>query len=112
MLLEDGHSNKKRVNMEARFLAECPHAIPTVAVWLSDQFKHVDSNLATREAAAQQIEKRLNIKGCPVTFLSFEGETLSGTASFVEYESDFESHPQLTPWLTDVYVQPTFRKCG
>ena len=95
--------------MEIRFLADCPHVIPTVADWLFNQFGYLEP-ATTIELVERQLNQRLNTTGCPVTLLSFEGEDLGGTASLIE--SDLDSRPDLSPWLADVYVHPSSRKHG
>ena len=96
--------------MKTQLLAECPDLVPTVAYWLHEEFSHIDQKLATQEGAEHQIAKRLNPGGCPITVLTFEGNIPTGTASLVE--CDLEPCAHLTPWLTDVYVQPFYRGHG
>ena len=97
--------------MKIQFLAQCPEAIPTIASWLCDQFKHIDRRYVTCESTTREMNRRLSREGCPVTFISLEEGMLTGTASFVE--TDYvQSCAHLTPWLSDIFVQPTHRKCG
>ena len=95
--------------MKIELLAERPHLVPAVTNWLFEQFSYLEPN-DTCEIFENRTKERLKTSGCPVTFVSLEGEALTGTASLVE--DDLDSYTQFTPWLADVYVHPSYRGRG
>ena len=46
----------------------------------------------------------------PWTLVALQGETPVGTAGLVH--CDMDTHPELTPWLSGVYVAPAWRRRG
>jgi N-acetylglutamate synthase-like GNAT family acetyltransferase len=90
-------------------LAERPDLVPTVAEWLYLQFGHLNPG-ASLERSITRVKERLQTEGCPLTFISLDDGIPTGTASLIV--SDFDSCPEITPWLASVYVQPMLRRSG
>jgi GNAT superfamily N-acetyltransferase len=91
-------------------IAEHPELIETVARWQFGEWGHLEpgDSLAARIA---YLGRQAAYPGrIPTTFIALDGDEPLGSASVVEY--DMETHPELTPWLASVYVQPDARGRG
>jgi predicted N-acetyltransferase YhbS len=95
--------------MAVHYLSERRELMPTVARWLFDQFGHLNPG-ASIERSERRMSARLHTEGCPVSFVSIDGEAVTGTVSLVE--SDLDERPQLFPWLAGLYVDPSYRLRG
>lgn len=83
--------------------------MPTVARWLFEQFGHLNPG-ASIERSERRMAARLNTEGCPVAFVSLDGDMPTGTASLVA--NDLEERQDLHPWLAGLYVVPGYRHRG
>ena len=96
--------------MKVEHLAEHPDTIPTLAVWVYNQWGHWMPAGITSEIITREYEKR-TIPGCiPETFVAVEDNAPLGTASLVVH--DLAERRDLSPWLAAVYVAPEFRDRG
>lgn len=84
--------------------------LETVNSWLYNQWGHHDPNGSEKEWFIERKEKLKNIKLLPIIFIALEDGIPVGTASIVK--SDMKSHPELEPWLADVYVREDKRGNG
>jgi GNAT superfamily N-acetyltransferase len=101
------------------YLADHPNAIPTLARWHHEQWKH----LSPGDTVAQRIVRLQAhlVKGqIPTTFVALPlletqpggtaPEGILGSASLIVY--DMDTRPDLTPWLASVFVAPKHRGRG
>ncbi len=83
-----------------------PALAPLAAAWLQEAFEH---------PGGRTLEERIALILAPPvgpeeTFVLFEDSRPVGTAT-VAHE-DLAARPDLTPWLTGVFVDPAFRRRG
>ena len=77
--------------------------LETVNRWLYNQWGHHDSNGSEEKWLIDRKAKLNNSKLLPIIFIALEEETPVGTASIIK--SDMKTHPELEPWLANVYVK-------
>lgn len=87
-------------------LAERPDLLPTIARWLRD---HHDPRVPLMRFAAR-IGERVSPLGPEQCFILLAAGSPIGTASLTR--DGLDSRPDLTPWLTNVFVAPAFRGNG
>jgi GNAT superfamily N-acetyltransferase len=87
-------------------LAERPDLLPTIARWLRDH--HAPHEPLARFAG--NIARRVSSVGLEQCFILLAAGVAAGTASLTRH--GLESRPDLTPWLTNVFVAPAFRGRG
>lgn len=90
-------------------LAEAPQHLETIAAWHHAQWGYLNPG-ATVESRIVKMQRYLKGYAVPAMYICVDGEQLVGTAALVE--SDMDSHPELSPWLASVYVNPDYRKRG
>jgi N-acetylglutamate synthase-like GNAT family acetyltransferase len=90
-------------------LAAAPEHIPTIAAWHHAQWGYLNPG-GTLESRVERMQRFLKGAAMPAMYICVEGKHLVGTAALVE--SDMDSHPELSPWLASVYVNPDYRKRG
>lgn len=90
-------------------LAEAPEHIPTIAAWHQAQWGYLNPS-GTLESRIERMQRFLKGAAMPAMYICVNGKHLVGTAALVE--SDMDSHPELSPWLASVYVNPAYRKRG
>lgn len=90
-------------------LATAPEHIPTIAAWHHVQWGYLNPG-ATVETRIEKMQRYLKGAAIPAMYICVDGAHLAGTAALVE--SDMDSHPELSPWLASVYVNPEYRKRG
>lgn len=84
--------------------------LETVNKWLYNQWGHHDPNGTEKEWLIEKRKKLNNSKLLPIIFIAFEDEIPVGTASIIK--SDMKTHPELKPWLANVYVKKDKRNNG
>jgi GNAT superfamily N-acetyltransferase len=88
-------------------LAEYPSFIEILAAWHFEAF----GRLTPGDSVARRIEllqRRAIRRAIPTVIVAMlEGE-LAGSATLAD--SDMETRRDLTPWMTDVFVKPEFRR--
>lgn len=84
--------------------------LETVNSWLYNQWGHHDPNGSEEEWLIERRKKLNNNKLLPIIFIAFEAETPVGTASIIK--SDMKTHPELEPWMANVYVKKDERGNG
>jgi len=95
--------------MEIKYLADEQRFVDALAQWHYDEWSRMrewDSVSLPRET----LIKRANRRAIPTVFIALQDGLLFGSATLAE--SDLETRRDLTPWLTDVYVAPEFRRRG
>lgn len=90
-------------------LAFAPEYIPTIAAWHHAQWGYLNPG-GTVESRIERMQRYLKGAPIPAMYICVDGKHLVGTAALVE--SDMDSHPELSPWLASVYVNPDYRKRG
>ena len=90
-------------------LADAPEHIPTIAAWHHAQWGYLNPS-GTFESRIERMQRFLKGAAIPAMYICVDGKHLVGTAALVE--SDMDSHPELSPWLASVYVNPAYRKRG
>jgi GNAT superfamily N-acetyltransferase len=90
-------------------LASAPEHIPTIAAWHHAEWGYLNPGGAL-ESRIERMQRYLKGASVPAMYIGVDGEHLLGTAALVE--SDMDSHPELSPWLASVYVNPDYRKRG
>lgn len=90
-------------------LTAAPEHIPTIATWHQAQWGYLNPG-GTLESRIERMQRFLKGAAMPAMYICVDGKQLVGTAALVE--SDMDSHPELSPWLASVYVNPDYRKRG
>lgn len=85
------------------------NTILTLASWIQEEWGHSFLE-ATFEELISELEGRATPSRIPETFVALDGDRLVGTASIVNY--DMSTRPELSPWLSAVYVPPEDRNRG
>jgi predicted N-acetyltransferase YhbS len=94
--------------MEIVPLSSCPHFVPVLAHWAYlHWYLHRNVRFSAVEA---DYKRRANESVLPISWVALERGMPIGMVSLKEY--DLQSHRQLTPWLSALYVIPQFRKKG
>ncbi|MEN0035580.1 MAG: GNAT family N-acetyltransferase [Cellvibrio sp.] len=90
-------------------LAQAPEHIPTIAAWHHAQWGYLNPG-GTLETRIEKMQRYLKGAAIPAMYICVDGKQVVGTAALVE--SDMDSHPELSPWLASVYVNPDYRNRG
>lgn len=90
-------------------LASAPEHIPTIAAWHHAQWGYLNPG-GTFESRVEKMQRYLKGAAMPAMYICVDGKYVVGTAALVE--SDMDSHPELSPWLASVYVNPDYRNRG
>ncbi len=92
-----------------RYLADQPEVIPVIASWIYNEWSFLYAG-KTRRYVEDFLRERLHKKKLPITLVaSLRGKPV-GTVSLKE--SDLETRPDLTPWVTSLFVVERFRGKG
>lgn len=95
--------------MRIRYLADCPEAIPQIACWLFDEWGRFLPG-ASVERGIARLQERLQRDHVPLTLVAVETEAVIGTVSLID--CDMETRPDLSPWLSSLYVESGSRSRG
>lgn len=90
-------------------LTEAPEHIPIIAAWHHAQWGYLNPG-GTLEARVEKMQRYLKGAAMPAMYICVDDKHPVGTAALVE--SDMDSHPELSPWLASVYVNPDYRNRG
>jgi len=96
-------------HVTVEYLADRREFIPTVARWLHAEWGHLRPGETVEDRAAR-VERDCGHREVPTTFVALEGNELLGSASLVEH--DMDTRPELSPWLSGVFVAPEHRRRG
>jgi GNAT superfamily N-acetyltransferase len=101
------------------YLADHPDAIPTLARWHHEQWKHLSPG-DTVEQRIARLEAHLFKEQIPTTFVALPlletrpgraaSEGILGSASLIAH--DMDTRPNLSPWLASVFVAAEHRGQG
>jgi GNAT superfamily N-acetyltransferase len=89
-------------------VADHPGLVPGVARWLWEEWGRSEGR--TLEDTVAKVGGRTARSGPEQCLVLLDGGVPAGTASLVH--EDLDDHPELTPWLASVYVDPAFRGLG
>jgi len=89
-------------------LADLPDAIETLAQWFYDEWHAFDGR--RMENIATQLSENLNRDFMPITFVAHRNRLPLGSVSLDRF--DFPAFDYLSPWLSSLYVHPSFRGKG
>jgi predicted N-acetyltransferase YhbS len=95
--------------MKIEYLADHPEFLPTLAQWQHDEWGHLRPG-DSAEARSARLQRHCQRDGIPLTVVAHENGELFGSASFAR--NDMETRPELTPWLSGVFVAPEHRRKG
>lgn len=90
-------------------LASAPHHLPQLAAWHHAEWAHLNPG-RSREELAAQMQEYLAATPLPRMFIAEADGRLLGSAALVA--GDMDSHPELGPWLANVYVDAAQRGQG
>lgn len=90
-------------------LKTAPQHLPQLAAWHQAEWGHLNPGRRVDELAAQ-MQEYLGEAPLPRMFIAEAGGRLLGSASLVS--CDMASHPELGPWLANVYVDAALRGQG
>jgi len=91
------------------YLADRREFIPTVARWHHAEWGHLRPSETVKDRVAR-VEHACGHCEIPTTFVALVGDQLLGSASLEEH--DMTTRPELSPWLSGVFVAPEHRRCG
>ena len=100
-------ANRNTVTIE--HLAEHTDAIPLLATWLLAEWGHLPPP-RTHAGEVATFTERAHRDRVPQTFVAMDGSRPVGMASIEAH--DMSTRPELTPWLSAVYVLPAYRRHG
>jgi GNAT superfamily N-acetyltransferase len=89
-------------------LADLPDAIETLAQWFYDEWHAFDGR--RMENIATPLSENLNRDFMPITFVAHFNRLPLGSVSLDRF--DFPAFDYLSPWLSSLYVHPSFRGKG
>lgn len=90
-------------------LRDYPEHLETLASWHQEEWAHLNPGQTLGERL-EKMQSYLNEDFIPTTFIYLQGDELCGSAAIIS--SDMDTHPELTPWLASVYVNPEVRGMG
>ena len=94
--------------MQLEYLADHVSHLPQLATWHHAQFGYLNPANSV-ERYVERLTASLHKSDLPTTFIALKGDTLLGSASLVRQTI---THPNLSPWLSSVYVDPQHRGGG
>jgi GNAT superfamily N-acetyltransferase len=96
-----------RVTIE--YLADHREFIPIVAGWHHAEWGHLRPGETVEDRTAR-VERECGHCQIPTTFIAAAGPQPLGSASLIEH--DIATRPELSPWLSGVFVAPEHRRRG
>ena len=94
--------------MRIEYLADHGSQLPRLAEWHFAEFGYLNPT-NTLERYIERLTAALQKSDLPTTFIALDDDSLLGSASLVRQTI---THPQLSPWLSSVYVDPQYRGRG
>lgn len=85
------------------------HWIPIIAKWIYDEWAYVYPQKSLQDIQRTLIS-RVNEREMPITLVAHDERGVLGTASLKA--EDLEIAPELTPWISSVYVHAEYRGEG
>jgi N-acetylglutamate synthase-like GNAT family acetyltransferase len=96
-------------NIKIDYLVDDPEVVSALAGWIYDEWGHMVPG-RTLDTAHEKVRQTVVSKKVPLTLVCYADGKPVGTAS-IDTE-DMDTHPELTPWMASVYVDPNMRKMG
>jgi len=90
-------------------LRQRPSAAALLARWHYQEWQVLYPD-DTEESFKRDLEKSLTDENVPSTWLLTEGENIIGSCSIIEQDMDI--HPELSPWLANVFIHADYRGQG
>lgn len=90
-------------------LREHPEHIVALSAWHHAEWSYLNPG-KTLEDRINKMRDYLGDNKIPTMLIAIEGDDLLGSAALIE--SDMDTHPELTPWLANVYVREDKRGLG
>jgi GNAT superfamily N-acetyltransferase len=90
-------------------LACHPALTSVVAGWHFAEWGHADPG-GSESGWAHRLAGRAQLAGIPSYYVAFVDETPAGSVGLCT--DDMSTHPELSPWLSGLYVLPRFRRRG
>jgi len=97
------------LKLDIHYLADDTEEISTIAGWIYYEWGHLIER-RTLETAHEKVRQSLSGSDLPLTMVCYLDGNLVGTAGIDT--ADMNSHPELTPWMVSVFVDPRYRKKG
>ncbi len=97
------------IDMCFGLLADCPEAIPKIASWYFDQWRHLRPDTGLKDIESK-LQGSLNHDELPLLILAFANEEIMGVAELKFHEMDI--YPEKEHWLGGVYVPVEHRGKG
>ena len=94
--------------MRIEYLADHVFHLPRLAEWHFAEFGYLNP-ANTLERYVERLTAALQKSDLPTAFIALDDGSLLGSASLVRQTI---THPQLSPWLSSVYVDPQHRGRG
>ncbi len=95
--------------MHIVYLGEHPEYIPELVDGCFEEWGYLHPG-KNKEDMRHKFHQQTNTNCLPLTILALEGKSWLGTASLIFH--DMETHLNLSPWLSSVYVPPAHRRQG
>jgi N-acetylglutamate synthase-like GNAT family acetyltransferase len=90
-------------------LRQAPEHLKTLATWHHHQWAALNPGQTLTQRLIS-MQAYLAEGPIPSTFIALQAGQLAGSAAIVQ--CDMDTHPEWTPWLASVYVNPEFRQQG
>jgi predicted N-acetyltransferase YhbS len=97
------------MNLKIEYVNDRPEAIKTIAKWRYDQWHNILPNF-TLATYAEYLSSHYKRGGIPTLFMAVNEDKVIGTAALDEDAMD--THPALSPWIANLYVDIKYRKNG
>ncbi len=98
-----------RMDIRVEPLGHHPGLISVVAHWHFEEWGHSDPEGSERTWASR-LRGRARPEGIPSYYIAFVEDVAVGSVGLCE--SDMSTHPELSPWLSGLFVVPRFRRRG
>ena len=95
--------------MMIEYLSLHPEHLPTIAQWHFQEWGHFYPQ-ETLQDFEEDLRQCLQDKPVPTTLIAIEGQDVIASASVIDH--DMTTHPELSPWLANVFVHPDYRGKG
>jgi predicted N-acetyltransferase YhbS len=90
-------------------LRDAPEHVSTLARWFFEEWGYLNPGQSFEYRLAR-VERYLTDDLLPTMLIAVDGSEVVGSAALIE--SDMDTHPELTPWLANVYVRTDQRGKG
>jgi predicted N-acetyltransferase YhbS len=95
--------------MTIMHLADFPDAIPVIADWYIREWGHLRPDDSV-ERRMTRLRTRLQRGSIPTSFVALRAGAPVGAISLVT--CDYDARPELSPWISGLFVPSEFRACG